>query len=139
MKIAFQENVLELVGLIAQHMGTKTLKADAPAMLDLLHAIFSAFDPRSVLDADESVLLSRIKYVLAVPLSAACMQLLHTLGKHLTKLTKHNPLVPTAAPSSVNMRLSDQRVFGTGLVVPECVHLTYLQSTIRYGRRSTEF
>lgn len=63
LKIAFQENVLELVGLIAQHMGTKTLKADAPVMLDLLHGIYSAFDPRSVVDADASILLSRIKCV----------------------------------------------------------------------------
>lgn len=65
MKTAFQENVLELVGLIAQHMGTKVLKADAPVMLDLLHGIFASFDPRSVLNADESALLNRNKYAAA--------------------------------------------------------------------------
>lgn len=65
LKTAFQENVLELVGLIAQHMGTKVLKADAPVMLDLLHGIFASFDPRSVLNADESALLNRNKYAAA--------------------------------------------------------------------------
>lgn len=59
LKVALQEHVLELVGLIAQHMGTKILKADTAVMIDLLHGVFSAFEPRSVLDADESVILDR--------------------------------------------------------------------------------
>lgn len=76
LRIAFQENVLELVGLIAQHMGTKTLKTDAPVMLDLLHGIYSAFEPRSVVDADASILISRIKCVQSLSSKVWCLSVL---------------------------------------------------------------
>ena len=56
--MALEENVLDLVALIAQHISSvSTFKADCPVVLELLHGIYRQLSPKDVFGADEELLL----------------------------------------------------------------------------------
>jgi hypothetical protein len=62
LKAALEENVLDIVGLVVQHIGGKKLKEDAHVALDVLYGIYTSFDPRSVLNAEARDLGQRRRY-----------------------------------------------------------------------------
>jgi hypothetical protein len=57
---ALDENVLELVASIAQHIQLPVLQGDAHLVLQLLQDIYSAFDPHTLQTACEDILLHRM-------------------------------------------------------------------------------
>lgn len=61
LQVALEENVLELVALITQHIGNAHLRCDAPVVLELLHDIYRVLSPKDVFGANEDLLLSRAR------------------------------------------------------------------------------
>ena len=64
LKVAVEENVLELVALITQHIGSAHLRCDAPVVLELLHDIYSVLNPKDVFGANEDLLLAHARCAL---------------------------------------------------------------------------
>lgn len=60
--MALEENVLDLVALITQHLASPYVRQDAPIVLELLHDIYERLDPREIIKADEELLLGGGRY-----------------------------------------------------------------------------
>jgi Timeless protein len=58
-QVALDENVLELVASIAQHIELPVLQGDAHLVLQLLQDVYSAFDPHTLQKTCEDILLHR--------------------------------------------------------------------------------
>jgi hypothetical protein len=72
LRVALEENVLELVALITQHVAAPELKADAAVVLDALAHVYGRLSPRDVMLADEELLLTRDGYAISLVLAESC-------------------------------------------------------------------